>query len=44
VRDRGRGSNVLGSPMVAVAHLIALLTKRERACALQAGELVTKER
>src|SRR5262245_33386203 len=41
VRDRGRGSNVLGSPLVAVAHLITLLAKQPHACALQAGELVT---
>ncbi len=41
VRDRGRGSNVLGSPLVAVAHLITLLAKQPHACALRAGELVT---
>ncbi len=41
VRDTGRGSNVLGSPVAAAAHLIALLAKQPRASALQAGELVT---
>lgn len=41
VRDRGRGSNVLGSPLAAVAHLISLLATQPRATALQAGELVT---
>jgi 2-keto-4-pentenoate hydratase len=41
VRDRGRGSNVLGSPLAAVAHLIALLAKQPLASRLQADELVT---
>jgi 2-keto-4-pentenoate hydratase len=41
VREHGRGSNVLGSPLAAVAHLIALMAKQPRANALQAGELVT---
>jgi 2-oxo-3-hexenedioate decarboxylase len=40
VRDRGRGSNVLGSPLTAAAHLISLLAEQPRAKALQAGELV----
>lgn len=41
VRDRGRGSNALGSPLVAAVHLIFLLAKQPQAKALQAGELVT---
>jgi 2-oxo-3-hexenedioate decarboxylase len=41
VRDTGRGSNVLGSPLAAAAHLIAVLAKQPQAKALQAGELVT---
>jgi 2-keto-4-pentenoate hydratase len=41
VRERGKGSNVLGSPLTAVAHLIAVLAKQSRTKPLQAGELVT---
>ncbi len=41
VCDTGLGSNVLGSPLAAVAYLIALIAKQPRAKALQAGELVT---
>ena len=41
VRDTGRGSNALGGPLDAVAHLIAVLAKQPEAKALQAGELVT---
>jgi 2-oxo-3-hexenedioate decarboxylase len=41
VRDTGRGSNVLGSPLKAAAHLIAVLAKQPHAKALQGGELVT---
>jgi 2-oxo-3-hexenedioate decarboxylase len=41
VRERGKGSNVLGSPLAAVAHLIAVIAKQSRAKPLQAGELVT---
>src|SRR5262249_51644911 len=41
VRDRGRGSNALGSPLVAAVHLMSLLAKQPWAKALQAGELVT---
>jgi 2-oxo-3-hexenedioate decarboxylase len=41
VRDTGRGSNVLGSPLAAAAHLIAVLAGQPQAKALQAGELVT---
>ena len=41
VRDTGRGSNVLGGPLSAAAHLISVLAKQPQAKALQAGELVT---
>jgi 2-keto-4-pentenoate hydratase len=41
VRDTGRGSNALGSPLNAVRHLIAVLAKQPEATAIQAGELVT---
>jgi 2-keto-4-pentenoate hydratase len=41
VRDTGRGSNVLGSPLSAAAHLIAVLTSQPQGKPLQAGELVT---
>jgi len=41
LRDTGRGSNVLGSPLQAVEHLIAVLAKQPQAKALEAGELVT---
>lgn len=41
LRDTGRGSNVLGGPLAAAGHLIALLAKQPQAKALQAGELVT---
>jgi 2-oxo-3-hexenedioate decarboxylase len=41
VVDRGRGSNVLGSPLEALAHLIAVLEAQPGAQPLAAGELVT---
>ena len=41
VRDTGCGANVLGRPLSAAAHLIAVLAKQSQATALQAGELVT---
>jgi len=41
VVDGGRGSNVLGSPLAALAHLIAVLASQPRAQPLAAGELVT---
>ena len=41
VCERGRGSNALGSPLLAVAHLIAVIAKQPHALPLQAGELVT---
>lgn len=37
----GRGSNVLGSPLAPVAHLIAVLAKQPQYAPLQAGEMVS---
>jgi 2-keto-4-pentenoate hydratase len=37
----GIGSNVLGSPLAALAHLVALLAEQGQQFALQAGEMVT---
>jgi 2-keto-4-pentenoate hydratase len=37
----GVGSNVLGSPLAALAHLVALLAAQGPQVALQAGEMVT---
>lgn len=39
--DRGVGANVLGSPLAALAHLVALLARRSDAPPLAAGEIVT---
>ncbi len=39
--ETGRGSNVLGSPLAALAHLVALLDGRDTPVALQAGEVIT---
>lgn len=41
VRERGRGSNVLGGPLRALAHLIEVVAKQPDASPLQSGELVT---
>lgn len=41
MRDRGRGANVLGSPLAALAHLVAVLARQPAAAPLAAGELVT---
>jgi len=41
VREIGRGSNVLGSPLAAIAHLIAVLGKQPKYMPLQANEMVT---
>ena len=41
VREHGRGSNALGSALLAVAHLTAVLSKQPKALPLQAGEIVT---
>jgi 2-oxo-3-hexenedioate decarboxylase len=39
--ETGKGSNVLGSPLAAIAHLLAVLARQPGAAALAAGELVT---
>jgi len=41
VVDRGVGSNVLGSPLAALAHLLDVLAKQPEAPPLAAGEIVT---
>ena len=41
VRAIGKGSNVLGSPLAAIAHLIALISTQPQFRELQPGELVT---
>jgi len=40
-REVGRGSNVLGSPLLAIAHLVSVLAKQPDYAPLKAGELVT---
>ncbi|HSD60946.1 MAG TPA: fumarylacetoacetate hydrolase family protein, partial [Burkholderiales bacterium] len=37
----GKGSNVLGSPLAAVAHLLSVLAGQPDYAPLQAGEIVT---
>ena len=39
--ETGHGSNVLGSPLAAMAHLVALLGQQPSDAALQPGEVVT---
>lgn len=41
LRETGTGANVMGSPLLAIAHLVAVLEKQPDALPLQAGELVT---
>ena len=41
LREQGSGSNVLGSPIRAVAHLLKVIAKHPDASFLQPGELVT---
>jgi 2-keto-4-pentenoate hydratase len=41
VKEVGRGSNVLGSPLAAIAYLISVLAKQRYSVPLQANELVT---
>lgn len=41
VREVGKGANVLGSPLSALASLIAVLASQPRSPPIQAGELVT---
>jgi 2-keto-4-pentenoate hydratase len=39
--DKGVGANVLGSPLLALAHLVELLKKQPEAPPLSAGEIIT---
>ena len=39
--DRGSGANVLGSPLLALAHLVGVLARQRWAPALAAGEVIT---
>ena len=39
--DRGLGENVLGSPLVALSHLVSVLSRQPSAPALAAGEMVS---
>jgi 2-oxo-3-hexenedioate decarboxylase len=41
LRDSGTGTNVLGSPLLALRHMVDLLARQPRHEALAAGELVT---
>lgn len=41
LHERGGGAKVLGSPLAALAHLIAVLAAQPRALPLRAGELIT---
>jgi 2-keto-4-pentenoate hydratase len=41
VRAVGKGANVLGSPLAAIAHLLAVVAKQRPTMLLQANELVT---
>lgn len=41
VREQGKGSNALGSPLKAVKHLIRVLAKQSHAQPLQSGDIVT---
>ena len=41
LRDRGSGSNVLGSPLAALAHLIALLASQPQCEPIARGDIVT---
>ena len=41
VRELSRGTNVLGSPLIALAHLVTVLSKQPENPPLQPGEIVT---
>lgn len=41
LREVGTGANVLGSPLLAVAHIIGVLQRQADSMPLQAGEMVT---
>jgi 2-keto-4-pentenoate hydratase len=40
-KDQGLGSNVLGSPLLALAHLIQILSTQKESPPLEAGEIVS---
>jgi 2-oxo-3-hexenedioate decarboxylase len=40
-KDQGTGTNVLGSPLLALAHLVEILSKQPESPPLSAGEIVT---
>ncbi len=40
-KDQGVGSNVLGSPLLALSYLVELLAKQEHAPTLAAGEIIS---
>jgi 2-keto-4-pentenoate hydratase len=39
--ETGKGSNVLGNPLAAIAHLMSVLAKQPNYASLEAGEIVT---
>ena len=41
IRDVGTGANVLGNPLLAVAHLMEIIERQPQSQPLRAGELVT---
>ena len=41
LRETGKGANALGSPLAAMAHLIAVLAKQDIRRPIQAGEIIT---
>ena len=41
LKDRGVGANVLGSPLLSLAHLVELLKRQPEAPPLAAGEIIT---
>ena len=41
LRETGTGGNVLGSPLLAIAHLISVLAKQPEYAPIQANELIT---
>lgn len=41
VREVGRGSNILGSPLAALSHLVTVIATQPGSVAIQANELVT---
>ncbi len=41
VREQGRGSNALGGPLKAIAHLVDVIARQPYAPPIQAGEMIT---